>query len=71
MVETTVRCGCPMRGAGDRQGCAEVRATGSTPNVRAGDVLDGVIVVGETFEDAGSYGDAPLIEECWCACHDD
>lgn len=70
LCEQKIRCRCPMRGAGDRQGCAEVRVSGSTPLIRAGDVLDGVIVVGETFEDAGRYGDSPLIEECWCACHE-
>lgn len=68
---STFVCDCPMRGAGDRQGCEEVRQTGSTPRIRAGDVLDGVIVVEDTVDDAGDYGDAPILMECWCACHDD
>jgi hypothetical protein len=60
-----------MRGAGDAQGCLEVQAYGRTPLLLPGDVLDGVIEVGESVLVA-----APAVEwfpgaECDCDCHAD
>ena len=63
-------CACPMWNSGDAQGCLEIQAYGRTPLLLPGDVLDGVIEVGETVLVA-----APMVEwfpgaTCECDCHD-
>lgn len=66
------RCTCPMRGAGDAQGCLEVQAYGRTPLLLPGDVLDGVIVVGSSHSPIASVDiDPDPYAECECNCHED
>jgi hypothetical protein len=72
VAAVTITCGCGQwKGHPDAQSCRELRECGSTPIIRAGDVLDGVIVVEDSVADAGSYGDAPSPFDCDCSCHED
>lgn len=68
----TINCSCGQwKGHPDAQSCSELRELGTSPGIRAGDVLDGVIVVEDSSADAGLYGDAPVAFECDCICHED
>jgi hypothetical protein len=70
MAMLTVSCLCPMQGHPDTQSCFELQEYGRTPVMRSGDILDGVIVVGDPLDDVVVVpGEAPAGFECECACH--
>jgi hypothetical protein len=64
-----VRCLCPMKRHPDTQSCRELQEYGSTPVIRPGDVLDGVIFVGEAVDEVVDGDPDVLTPECECACH--